>query len=107
MDQTTQRLIMGAAGAASPVVGWISRLGTGADAVASAIDSSNNVYVVGSNTAGVAGSGLEIAKYNTDGALQWQRMLDGALTDRGESIAVDSGGHVYTSTPLATHTEGY
>ena len=86
---------MGAAGAASPVVGWISRLGTGADAVASAIDSSNNVYVVGSNTAGVAGSGLEIAKYNTDGALQWQRMLDGALTDRGESIAVDSGGNVY------------
>lgn len=61
------------------------------------IDSSGNVYVCGATS--VEGSGLEdtvIAKYNSSGAIQWQRVLGGVDSDGpsgASSIAVDSAGN--------------
>ena len=60
------------------------------------VDSSGNVYVTGSTFSQGAGNGdVLIAKYNTNGTLQWQRTLGGADSDVGYRIAVDSSGNVY------------
>ena len=76
---------------------WIGLLGgSGGDVAYSiAVDGSGNVYVCGySNASGTAD--FLIAKYNTSGAIQWQRRLgDSSSDDRGNSIAVDTSGNVY------------
>jgi hypothetical protein len=60
-----------------------------------AIDSSGNSYVCGySNITSLAG--LQIAKYNPSGVIQWQRRLTSTSNSLiGQSIAVDSFGNVY------------
>ena len=63
------------------------------------IDSSDNVYVSG-RTAGGGGQGSNdflIAKYNSSGAIQWQRVLGSSTqeVDSENSIAVDGSGNVY------------
>ena len=54
---------------------WQRKLGTGSTNQTRpgqlALDSSNNVYVVGSN----AGDKVQIAKYDSSGAIQWQRSI--------------------------------
>jgi uncharacterized delta-60 repeat protein len=61
-----------------------------------AIDSSNNVYVTGSTGSTGAGSNdLLVAKYNSSGTIQWQRVLGGSGTDAGRSVAIDSSDNVY------------
>ena len=61
-----------------------------------AVDSSGNVYVSGTGNAAGAGSyDLVIAKYNTSGAIQWQRTLGGTSSDQNGGVAVDSSGNVY------------
>ena len=54
---------------------WQRRLGTGSTNQTRpgqlALDSSNNVYVVGWN----AGNKVQIAKYNSSGVIQWQRSI--------------------------------
>lgn len=67
-----------------------------------AIDSSNNVYVSGKQEFqdGNSDSGFLTAKYNSSGALQWQRRLNypsaGFPTnEEGYAIGVDSSGNVY------------
>jgi uncharacterized delta-60 repeat protein len=56
-----------------------------------AVDNSGNIYVFGqSNTSGSVK--FQIAKYNSFGVIQWQRMLgDGS----GRSVAVSTSGNVY------------
>jgi uncharacterized delta-60 repeat protein len=62
------------------------------------VDSSGNVYVVGNTgSSGAGGFDMLIAKYNTSGAIQWQRTLGDTGGDEGEGIAVDSSGNVYVS----------
>jgi hypothetical protein len=59
---------------------------------ATAIDSSNNIYVAGST-----GTDCLLAKYNSSGTIQWQRTLSGASSEAFNSIAVDSSGNIYAA----------
>ena len=61
-----------------------------------AVDSSDNVYAAGYTTsAGAGGADFLIAKYNSSGTIQWQRVLGGAGNDSGQSVAIDSADNVY------------
>ena len=85
----------------SGAIQWQRRLGDSSSddrGNSIAVDTSGNVYVCGfSNASGT--NDLQIAKYNTSGAIQWQRRLErrprGSGEDYGNSIAVDSSGNVY------------
>jgi len=47
-----------------------------------ALDSSDNIYVTGSTSStGAGGSDFLLAKYNSSGTIQWQRVLGGTGTD--------------------------
>jgi uncharacterized delta-60 repeat protein len=61
-----------------------------------AVDSSNNVFITGETSSeGEGGSDLLLAKYNSSGVIQWQRILGGTGSDPGESVATDSLGNAY------------
>lgn len=63
------------------------------DAYSVAVDSSSNVYVCGRTISQGAGNyDVLLAKYNSSGAIQWQRVLGGTAADAGRNIAVDSAG---------------
>lgn len=60
-----------------------------------ALDSSDNVYVVG-DVNDLAGTvAIQINKYNSSGSLQWQRQLTNS--SRGNAVAVSSAGNVYVA----------
>jgi uncharacterized delta-60 repeat protein len=59
------------------------------------IDSSNNIYVTGTSKGTVGFAGVFIAKYNSSGAVQWQRTLSNVLGDQGNFLDTDSSGNVY------------
>jgi uncharacterized delta-60 repeat protein len=61
------------------------------------VDSNNNVYLVGYVGSGGAGANdIVIAKYNSSGAIQWQRTLGGTVSEfSGNSVAIDSAGDIY------------
>jgi hypothetical protein len=74
---------------------WQRSLSTGGVTMESgygiAVDSSGNVYVTGStSTSNVAGSSdMIIAKYDTSGTIQWQRLLTGISgNDLGQAIKI-------------------
>ena len=65
---------------------------------ASATDSNGNVYVSGYTASqGVAYYDVLTTKYNSSGAIQWQRILGQTYYDTGDAIAVDSSGNVYVT----------
>ncbi|MCT7984187.1 Ig-like domain-containing protein [Laspinema sp. A4] len=92
---------------------WATRLGgTGAESGHSiAVDSSGNVYTTGIfqgtadfdpgagtfNLTSAGGTDNYISKLNPDGTFAWAKRLGGTGNDRGNSIAVDSSGNVYTT----------
>ena len=83
----------------SGVLQWQNKLASTPAAAdigrAVAVDASNNVYVVGSTTISGYKYGV-IAKYNTSGAIQWQRTLgDGITNVEFYGVAVDSSNNVY------------
>ena len=61
------------------------------------IDSSSNLYITGySNTSDAAGNyDLVLAKYNSSGTFQWDKILGGTNQEFGRSVAVDSADNVY------------
>lgn len=63
-------------------------------AFGTAVDSSGNMYICGVSNTGT-GDGLLLAKYNTSGAIQWQKRLIGGSSVTGSGIAVDSSANVY------------
>lgn len=76
--------------------GWARSLTDGSNAIRYkdlAIDSSGNVYCVGSHVSGY----LLVTKYDSNYDLQWQRVIgDGVTnTDVGNGIALDSSGNIY------------
>jgi uncharacterized delta-60 repeat protein len=80
----------------SGTIQWQNFLGNGVTtgndlSWGSAVDSSGNVYITGYTQ---ATSNLLVAKYDTSGAYQWQRIFNTASTE-GDGIAVDLSGNVY------------
>ena len=70
-----------------------------------ALDSSGNVYVVGASNDGPSNN-FQIAKYNSSGAVQWQRRLGNeSSNDVGFGISLDSSNNVYV-TGVQTYNGG-
>ena len=79
---------------------WIATLGgTGADySYGVAVDGDENVYIAGvTSSQGAGGDDALIVKYDTSGAIQWQRSLGGSGSDYANAVAVDSSGNVYVA----------
>ena len=73
--------------------------GTSSDfGVGIAVDSASNVYVTGYSDNNSTYD-LVLAKYNTTGTLQWQRVLGNNFggSDAGNSVAVDSSNNIYVA----------
>jgi uncharacterized delta-60 repeat protein len=61
-----------------------------------AIDASDNAYILGQTAStGAGGADILLAKYNSSGTLQWQRVLGGADGEAGYGVAIDSFNNVY------------
>lgn len=73
---------------------WISTLSSvnNFTEVHNTVDSSGNVYISSTTPSNAS---ILIAKYNTNGSLQWQRTLNGSGNDIGKRIATDTSGNVY------------
>ena len=66
------------------------------NATSIAPDSSGNVYVSASTRSqGSGGAEILLAKYNSSGVIQWQKLLGGTANDYPGGIAVDSSANVY------------
>ena len=60
-----------------------------------AVDSSDNIIIVGSTPAAGAGSNdAFIAKYNSSGVLQWDRVLGGTGYEIGHGVAIDPSDNI-------------
>jgi len=60
-----------------------------------AVDSSDNIIIVGYTPAVGAGSNdAFIAKYNSSGSLQWDRVLGGTGSEIGYGVAIDSSDNI-------------
>jgi len=84
----------------SGVIQWQRSLGstggTYADGYGINIDTSGNVYVCGSSNATSSVADFRVAKYDSSGAIQWQRSAGTyTLSSQAENVAVDSSGNVY------------
>jgi hypothetical protein len=71
-----------------------------------AVDSSSNVYVVGITNEGTNNTNIASIKYNSSGALQWQRSLIGTSVENGEGIAVDTIGNYYIAGTCGATSSG-
>ncbi len=61
-----------------------------------AVDSSDNVYFVGSTQSfGSGSSDMVVVKYDSSGVQQWNRTWGGPEPDEGFGVAVDSSNNVY------------
>jgi len=81
----------------SGAIQWQRRLGPGmsTNVFSLSIDTSSNIYIVG--TSGVLGTGqdIQLQKYNSSGTIQWQKTLYGSNQQFGTGGAVDSSGNLY------------
>ena len=70
-----------------------------------AIDGQGNIYIVGetqdTETSQCYGF---VAKFNSDGNLQWSRIWSGAFDYVGRGVAVDSSGYVYVTGEISSGT---
>ena len=72
-----------------------------------AVDSSGNVYITGETAS--TGTGMYeglIAKYNSSGVLQWQRILYGSQNEFLKGVGVDNSGNFYVGGRTASSGEG-
>jgi uncharacterized delta-60 repeat protein len=61
-----------------------------------AIDSAGNVYALGyTRSEGAGNYDFLLAKYDSAGTIQWQRILGGTDQERGYAVAIDSSDNVY------------
>ena len=69
-------------------------------AEAVAVDSSDNIYVLGkTNSSGLTAGSYDmfLMKYDSSGSLQWQKKMGGGSSDSGSGIAVDSSDNIYVT----------
>jgi hypothetical protein len=81
----------------------------GDPAKAIAVDGANNFYMTGDYTGtatfdgltvtntGTSGTDIFVAKYNSDGLIQWLHHAGGPASDKGYSIGVDQAGNSWVS----------
>ena len=69
-----------------------------------AIDGSDNIYVTGTDEDSGGDVGLLLVKYNTSGAVQWQKKWGTTGLLASQSITTDSSGNVYVG---GRRTTGY
>ena len=84
----------------SGTLAWQRSLGgAGSDEFTSCVvDSSDNVYCVGETSSeGEGADDVLIAKYDSTGTFQWQRILGGTTNNFRSSITIDSSSNVYIS----------
>lgn len=83
----------------SGVIQWQRLLsGTNTDlGLAIAVDSSGNSYITGYTYTGASTYDILIAKYDTNGTIQWQQKLGGSGQQRGNGIFVDASNNVYVT----------
>ena len=82
--------------------------GTGTDTLYSiSVDSSDNIIVVGhTNSDGEGNDDVLIAKYNSSGTLQWDRILGGIIYDQGRAVTIDSSDNIIITGYTASDGEG-
>lgn len=77
---------------------WQKRLGgtIGDDQFYKVItDNAGNIYCVGNTLSDGAGQNdILVAKYNSSGVLQWDKIIGGTANDYGRGIAIDSSGNI-------------
>ncbi|MBN9317091.1 MAG: SBBP repeat-containing protein [Devosia sp.] len=71
-----------------------------------AAGSDGSLYVTGSISSGAGGYDLLIARYGSDGSLNWQKTLGGATHDNGRSIAAGPDGSLYVTGSTASSGAG-
>ncbi|MEK7310063.1 MAG: SBBP repeat-containing protein [Planctomycetota bacterium] len=84
---------------------WTTQIGSGEFDYAHsiALDSSNNIYVVGVTGGNLDGNSLKgggdgfIVKYNSDGVKQWTKLLGAVNWTVSEDIAIDKSNNIYIS----------
>jgi len=88
----------------------------GDPAKAVAVDGANNFYMTGDYTGtatfdgltvtntGTSGTDIFVAKYNSDGLIQWLHHAGGLTSDKGYSIGVDQAGNSWVSGFAASGT---
>ena len=70
-----------------------------------AVDADNNLYLVGNTLdGGLSGNNILMAKYDSSGVIQWQRIYGSSNNDNGYGVGVDSAGSFYV-TGMATPTD--
>jgi 6-phosphogluconolactonase (cycloisomerase 2 family) len=82
----------------SGVIQWQRSLGgtSNESGAGLAIDSSDNIYIPAMTVSeGQGNYDAGVAKYNSSGAIQWQRIIGGTGSDNVSDLAVDSSGNVY------------
>lgn len=97
-----------AASGAGGVNYWISLLGgAGSDIGYSiATDSDNNSYVHGiTGSTGAGADDFLVAKYDSVGAIQWQRTLGDSITNIGKSIAIDTSDNIFIAGETGTYPD--
>lgn len=69
---------------------WWNRLGTTSSWQSASLDTSGNIYVIGTQN-----NNIQLAKYNSSGTIQWQRTLSSTSIDIGYGISIATDGSIF------------
>lgn len=73
----------------------------------SVCDSLGNLYVVGTAIDdGTNNENIFVAKFNSAGVIQWQKLISGANNDNGNSVSVDSSNNIFIVGTTNSHGTG-